>query len=195
MSKHIEKTLVVIKPDGVQRGLIGNVISRFEQRGLKIVAMKMTHATAEHVDGHYPKDEKWLERLGDKAIKSFQELNIDLKEAIGTDDKKEVGKILRQWTLTYMTESPVVTMVVEGLHAIDMVRKIVGATFPRDAEIGTIRGDFSVDSPVLADVKMRSIKNIIHASETKEEAAKEVKHWFSEEEIYDWSRADHAVMF
>jgi len=191
----IERTLVLVKPDGVQRGLIGEVIGRLEKRGLKIIALKMVKPTLEHLDEHYPKDEAWIERLGDKGFKVFAEYNINPKNHMGTDDKKEAGKMVREWLINYLTEAPVVALVIEGVHAIDMVRKIAGNTLPSKAEIGTIRGDYSVDSPAAANLEGRAIKNIIHSSETKEEAEHEIEHWFAAEEIIDYKRSDHVVMF
>jgi len=192
----IEKTFVMVKPDGVQRGLIGEVVSRFEKRGLKIIAMKMVKPTFEHLDKHYPSDEAWIARLGDKGFGVFAEYGIDPKEVMGTDNNLEAGKMVRKWLVEFMLEAPVVAMVIEGIHAIDMVRKITGATLPNKAEIGTIRGDFSVDSPAAANLSMRAVKNIVHASENTAEAEKEISHWFSEEEIFeDYIRADHAAMF
>ncbi len=191
----VERTFVMVKPDGVQRGLIGEVIRRFEQRGLKVVAIKMVKPTLEHISQHYPTDDAWITRLGEKGFKSFAEQGIDPMEVMGTTDQKEAGIQVRQWLMDYMTESPVVPMVVEGLHAIDMVRKIAGNTLPFKAELGTIRGDYSSDSPSSANVEKRAIKNIVHASETPEEAAHEISHWFSEEEIFDWDRPDHKAMY
>lgn len=196
MSKqHIERTLVLIKPDGVQRALIGNILTRFEQRGLKIVALKMIKPSLEHLDDHYPKDDKWLTRLGEKGFTVFEELGLDGEKIMGTGDKKKAGESVREWLLEYMNAAPVVAIAIEGIHAVQMVRKVVGPTLPNKAEIGTIRGDFSVDSPSAANVEKRAIKNLIHASETKEEAEKEISHWFSEEEIYEWDRPDHQAMF
>ena len=192
----IERTLAMVKPDGVERGLIGEVISRFEKRGLKVIGLKMVKPTLEHIDAHYPKDEAWISRLGDKGFNVFKEYGLDPKEVMGTDNNLEAGKLVREWLVNYMTEAPIVAMVIEGIHAIDMVRKIAGPTLPSKAEIGTIRGDFSVDSPAAANLNKRAIKNIVHASENKEEAANEIAHWFSEEEIFeDYLRADHAAMF
>ncbi len=190
-----DRTLVLVKPDGVQRGLIGEVMSRIEKRGLKIVALKMVKPTLEHLDEHYPKDEAWVERLGDKGFKIFEEYGINPKDYMGTDDRKEAGKMVREWLINYLTEAPVVAMVIEGVHAIDMMRKIAGNTLPNKADIGTIRGDFSVDSPAAANLDGRATKNIIHASENKQEAEHEITHWFAAEEIYDYKRSDHAVMF
>lgn len=191
----IQRTLVIVKPDAVQRGLIGEVISRLENRGLKIIALKMVKPSLEHVDEHYPKDEAWIERLGHKGFGVFEEYGIDPKEYMGTDSKKEAGIMVRNWLVNYLTEAPVVPMIVEGVHAIDMVRKIAGNTLPSKAEIGTIRGDYSVDSPAAANLEGRAIKNIIHASETPEEAEHEISHWFSGEEIFEYSLAHHTAMY
>ncbi len=191
----LERTFVMIKPDGVERGLIGEIVGRFERRGLKIVAMKMMKPSVEHVDLHYPKDEEWIHRLGGKGFKVFEEYGLDPKEHMGTSDQLEAGKMVRQWLIEYIADAPVVAMVVEGIHAIDMARKIVGSTLPSKAEIGTIRGDYSVDSPAAANLSGRSVKNLIHSSETPDETKNEIAHWFSEEEIHDYERADHAAMF
>ena len=191
----IERTLVIVKPDGVQRGLIGEVISRLESRGLKLIALKMVKPTLEHVDAHYPKDEAWIERLGHKGFTVFEQYNISPKEHMGTDDKKEAGKMVRQWLVDYLTEAPVVPMIIEGVHAIDNVRKIAGNTLPTKADIGTIRGDYSVDSPAAANLEGRAIKNIVHASENVEEADHEIAHWFAAEEIHSYELAHHAAMY
>lgn len=191
----IERTIVLVKPDGVQRGLIGEVIGRMEKRGLKIIALKMIKPTLEHIDNHYPKDEVWIERLGDKGFKVFGEYGINPKDKMGTENRKEAGKMVRKWLVDYMTEAPVVSMIVEGVHAIDMVRKLAGDTLPSKAIIGTIRGDFSVDSPDAANIEGRAIKNIMHASENKEEAEHEISHWFSQEDVFTYKRSDHTVMY
>lgn len=191
----LDRTFVMVKPDGVERGLVGDIVSRFEHRGLKIVAMKMMKPSIEHVDAHYPRDEVWIERLGEKGFSTFAEYGMNPKDVMGTDDKKEAGRMVREWLVNYIADAPVVAMVVEGVHAVDMVRKIVGATLPHKADIGTIRGDYSIDSPAAANLSGRAIKNLVHASENKEEAKHEIAHWFSEEEIYDYERADHSAMF
>jgi len=191
----IQRTVVLVKPDGVQRGLIGEVISRLEKRGLKIVALKMIKPTLEHVDNHYPKDAAWIERLGEKGFKVFDEYGLDPKEKMGTDNKKEIGTKVRKWLVDYMIEAPVVGMIIEGVHAIDMVRKLAGNTLPSKADIGTIRGDYSVDSPAAANLEGRAIKNIMHASETVEEAEHEIDHWFSQEDVFTYKRSDHTVMY
>lgn len=182
-----EKTYVMIKPDGVRKGLIGEVIKRFEQRDLKIVALEMFMPTREQIHGHYPQDEKWINRLGEKTAATYEKYGYDLKE-LGTTDLKEIGGMVREWLLDFMTSAPMVRMVVQGLHAVDVVRKIAGPTMPYLAEMGTIRGDFSIDSPALANKEKRAVMNIIHASETPEEAAHEIEYWFGKSPIHKYKR-------
>jgi len=195
MNPKEEKTLVLIKPDGVKRGLIGEIVHRFEQRGLKIIALKMIQAKKEQIDNHYPKDKKWIRRLGEKTLKNYQKYNYDPVKEVGSDDPDKIGEKVRNWLLDYMTSAPIVKIVVQGVHAIDMVRKIVGPTLPVDAEMGTIRGDFSVDSSDIANKEKRAIHNLIHASETPEEAEHEINFWFSPEEIHSYKRGEEEMMF
>ena len=183
-----EKTFVLIKPDGVQKGLIGEIIKRFEQRDLKIVALELFQPTAEEIDKHYPKDPAWITRLGEKSLGTYQQYNIDPKPILGTDDAVEIGKMVRGWIVDYMSSAPLVRMVVQGLHAVDMVRKIAGSTLPYQADMGTIRGDFSNDSPALANSEKRAVMNLIHASETPEEAKHEITHWFGNSKAHDYKR-------
>ncbi|HEY8109211.1 MAG TPA: nucleoside-diphosphate kinase [Patescibacteria group bacterium] len=190
-----ERTLVLVKPDGVMRGLTGEVIKRIERRGLKVVALKMVQVDRKHLEDHFPKEDSWMERLGEKGLKTFAEYKIDPKEHMGTDDKKQIGKIVKDSLFEYMTSGPIVALVIEGIHAIDMVRKLAGNTLPVFAEMGTVRGDFSVDSPAVANVEKRAIKNIMHASETPEEAANEIDLWFDKDEIHDYQRAEQSVAF
>lgn len=190
-----ERTLVLVKPDGVLRGLSGEVIQRIERRGLKVVAMKMVQVDRKHLEGHFPSEDSWMERLGEKGLKTFAEYDIDPKKHMGTDDKRQIGKVVKESLFEYMTSGPIVAMVVEGIHAIDMVRKLAGNTLPAFADMGTIRGDYSVDSPAVANVEKRAIKNIMHASETPEEAKNEIDLWFDKKEIHDYKRADESVAF
>lgn len=175
-----ERTFVMIKPDGVCKGLVGEIIRRFEQRDLKIVALEMFQPTHEQIDMHYPKDEKWITRLGEKTLSTYAKYNYDPIKELGTNNPKEIGATVRTWLMDYMTSAPVVRMVVQGIHAVDMVRKIAGNTMPYQADMGTIRGDFSNDSPALANTEKRAVMNLVHASETPEEAAHEISHWFGE---------------
>jgi nucleoside-diphosphate kinase len=190
-----EKTLVLIKPDGVKRGLIGEIISRIEQRGLKIIALKMFMPAREQIDEHYPKDPKWVRRLGEKTLATYEKYGYDAMAEMGTADPDEIGKNVREWLLDFMTSGPLVKMIVQGIHAVDMVRKLAGHTVPALAEMGTIRGDYSVDSAASGNRDKRAIHNILHASETPEEAVHEIEFWFSPEEIYEYKRAEEDIMF
>lgn len=191
-----ERTFAMIKPDGVMRGAVGDVIHRFEKVGLKIVAIKMLTPTAEMVRKHYPmSDEAWIERLGEKCISGFDSLECSILDVLGTDDKKKLGKNVTESLVEYMTSGPVVAMVIEGIQAIDMVRKLCGHTLPFKADVGTIRGDYSVDSPAVANAEQRSIHNIIHASENAGEAQNEIELWFPGEKISSYKLTGEMVMY
>jgi nucleoside-diphosphate kinase len=142
------------------------------------------------IDKHYPKDEKWIRRLGEKTASTYAKYNLDLKKELGTSDLYEIGKMVRDWMLDFMISGPVVKMAVQGLHAIDMVRKLCGNTMPFAAELGSIRGDFSVDSAALANSEKRPVYNLIHASENPEEAKHEIKLWFKTNEIHSYKRME-----
>lgn len=191
-----ERTYVMVKPDGVKRAVVGDIIHRFEKVGLKIVAMKMFVPTAEQVKKHYPmSDEAWVHRLGEKSVSGFDGLDVTPKEVFGTDDKDELGKGVVEGLVHYMTSGPVVAMVIEGIQAIDMVRKLCGNTLPFKADVGTIRGDYSVDSPTVANAEQRSIHNLIHASENSKEAETEIELWFGGEKIPSYDLTSEAVMY
>ncbi len=187
-----EKTLVLIKPDAVKRGLIGEIIGRVEKRELKVIALSMIWATKEQIDDHYPKNEKWIARLGEKTKETYKKYGFEVKKELNTQDSKEIGKMVRSWLIDFMTSGPLVKIIVKGVHAIDMVRKLAGNTMPALAEMGTIRGDFSVDSAAAANKEKRSVHNIVHASEDLEEAEHEIKFWFSPEEIHSYKRVEEA---
>jgi nucleoside-diphosphate kinase len=184
-----ERTFVMVKPDGVKKGLTGEIIRRFEQRDLKVVALEMFMPTKAQIDEHYPKDEAWRRRLGQKTLGTYAKYNIDPKTELGTADDLEIGNMVRSWLVEYMTSAPLVRMVIEGVHAVDMVRKICGATLPNMADMGTIRGDYSCDSPAVANSEKRCVTNLVHASETPEEAKHEIEHWFGKRDvIFDYQR-------
>ena len=183
-----ELTFVMIKPDGVRKGLIGEILKRFEQRDLKVVALEMFQPTHKEMDNHYPKSEAWINRIGERTASTYEKYGHDLKRDFGTTDLGKVGKTVRGWLVNYMVSAPLVKMVVQGVHSVDMVRKIVGATMPYQAEMGTIRGDYSADSAISANIEKRAIFNLIHASETPEEAAHEIKHWFGKKTIFKYKR-------
>jgi len=185
----IERTFVLIKPDAVQRGIVGQIIERFERVGLRIAALKLVWPTKEIVDEHYPNVEQWLRSVGEKALKGYEKQGKKVEE-----DPIEIGKRVKRMLLDYLTSGPVIAMVLEGNHAVKLVRKIVGPTEPLEAPPGTIRGDFTKDSYVSADTLGRSVRNIIHASDSKKEAEREIRIWFSESEIIDYERPDIYVI-
>lgn len=179
---------MLIKPDGVRKGLVGEIIKRMEQRDLKIVALEMFQPSRTEMDKHYPKDEKWLRRIGEKTTANYAKYDRDVKVDFGTSDLFKIGKTVRAWLIDFMISAPMVKMVVQGVHAVDMVRKIVGPTMPYMAEMGTIRGDFSADSAISANTEHRAVFNLVHASETPEEAKHEISHWFGKKAVFKYKR-------
>jgi nucleoside-diphosphate kinase len=155
----------------------------------------MIIASAEHAHSHYPNSEEWLRGMGEKTLDTYKKYDKDPVKEVGSDDPLEIGKKVAKWNVDFLTSGPMVAMVIQGIHAVDMVRKIVGKTIPAMAEMGTIRGDFSVDSPTLANAGKRAIHNVVHASGDQSEAAHELKHWFSESEINEYKRAEEDIMF
>ena len=180
----LEMTYCMVKPDGVTRGLIGEIIRRMEQRGLKIIAIEMIQPTHEEMNKHYPTDETWIRRVGQKTLSTYEKYGYDPIEELGTADDLEIGNMVREWLINFMISAPVVKMVVQGTHAIDMVRKLAGHTIPSMADVGTIRGDYSMESAVSANKGKRAIMNLVHASETPEEAEHEIAHWFNKDQIH-----------
>ncbi len=191
----MERTFVLIKPDAVQRGLIGEIIARIERTGLKVVALKMVKPTKEQALKFYPSDEQWLISVANKSLTVYKQLGLDPKKDFGTDDPVEIGKIIKDWLADFLASGPCVAMVIEGNRAVEVVRKIVGATRPYEAEPGTIRGDFSTDSPELANILKRPLRNLVHAADSKEIAEKEIKFWFNDNEIISYKRADEGIIY
>lgn len=161
-----ERTLILLKPDALQRGLAGEILQRFERVGLKMVATKMVSPDEKHYHEHYEGISQMISRRGQDAF---------------------------DVTLALMTSGPVIAIVLQGVEAISQVRKMVGETEPKSASPGTIRGDYSHISFAYADGHKKGIANLIHASGDPKEAAKEISHWFTEDEIYDYkiSHEDH----
>ncbi len=197
MEKHPKEeiTVMLVKPDGVKRGLVGEVIKRIEMRGLKIIAIKMVYAAEEQARDHYPSSDEWLIGMGKKTLGDYEKSGKNAVAEVGTSDPLEIGKMIAQWNVDYLTSGPVVAMVVKGIRAVDMVRKITGNTIPANADMGTVRGDFSVDAPILANLDKRAIHNVVHASGDQAEAAHEIEHWFTPEELHDYERAEEDIMF
>src|SRR3989475_12276195 len=159
-----ERTLIFLKPDGVQRGLVGEVVGRFERAGLKLVGMKMVWPDRPLLDRHYPREDNFLRTLGGKTKDAFSTYGLDVKKETGTDDPLEIGRRVRGWLIYYGSSGPGVAFVFEGIHAVSAARKIVGDTLPYRAAPSTIRGDLSVDSPTVAHGMKRPVGKPIHAS-------------------------------
>ncbi len=187
-----QRTLVIIKPDGVQRTLIGEIIRRYERVGLKMVGIKMLIPTPEKAREHYMVGgEEWLEMVGKKAAEAYAKKGE--KSPYATP--RENGEAILRANATYLSSGPVVAMVWEGAQAVPLVRKITGGTEPLSSDVGTIRGDFTLDSYGLADRDGRSIRNLIHASGDVEEAKKEIAIWFNDEELMSYRHLSEAILY
>lgn len=174
-----ERTLVILKPDSIQRGLIGEIIKRFESIGLKIVALKMAVPTREKIEQHYTLDPNWRLITGEKTIHAYENKGL----VPPSHDPLEISGVILENLKNYMTAGPVVFMVLQGAHAVKLVRKIVGGTEPLTSDVGTIRGDFVIDSYQMADIDGRAVRNLVHASGSVEEADSEIAHWFEKDEL------------
>ncbi len=193
MIKHPKKeqTLVIIKPDGVQRSLIGEVIKRYERVGLKLTAIKFLVPTEELVEQHYTIDPEWMKKVGEKSIKNY--LDKGLKPV--SDDPMVIGRNVLKRLKAYLTSGPVVAMVWEGAHSVSIVRKITGGTEPLTSDVGTIRGDFVLDSYQISDLDDRSTRNIVHASGNILEAENEILIWFKKNEIIDYRHISEEILY
>lgn len=191
---NIEKTFVMIKPDGVKRGLVGDIYSRFERIGLKMVAARMIIPTEDQARGNYPGTPEWIEGLGNKTHTNYEGNLEEIKKDLGTTDKTEIGTKIYDALVQYLTGNPVILSVWEGNHAVRVVQKLVGATDPTLADVGTIRGDYGFDTPQFAVKSGRVVfKNVIHTSDSVDEAEREIKHWFGDKYTYlgDYDRVDY----
>ena len=174
----MEKTLILVKPDGVARGLTGQIISRFERTGLKLVVLKMVHATVEQISTHYGENPEWIKGMGGKTLENYEKQGIDPASVFGTSDPLAIGKEIRQWLVSWMASGPIVAAVFEGNDAVEIGKKLAGHTLPVYAAPGTIRGDFSIESAALANAQKRPIQNTVHISVNTDDAKHEVSHWF-----------------
>jgi len=186
-----EKTLILIKPDGIQRSLIGEIVQRYERIGLKLVGIKMLVPTKEHIEKHYTLDSNWRRVTGEKTIKGYRDKGLEPP----SDDPLEITAAILKNLKKYMTSSPVIAMVWKGAHAVEIVRKITGGTEPLTSDVGTIRGDFVLDSYQMSDSDSRGIRNLIHASGSTEEAEKEIAHWFSTNELVNYKLVQEQILY
>jgi nucleoside-diphosphate kinase len=185
-----ERTLVIIKPDGVQRALLGAIITRLERTGLKFIAMKLLVPQAEQCWKHYNKDEEWFLKKGARVIEDRKAHNMLIeKEAM------EYGKDLIQANVDFFTSGPVLALVIEGNQSVAIVKKIVGGTEPTTSDVGTIRGDFTVDSYGLSSLDNRAVRNLVHCSDSQEEAERETPLWFKEDELIAYRLVGEQILY
>jgi len=186
-----ERTLIIIKPDGIQRSLVGEVIHRYERVGLKLVGVKMLIPTEKQIEEHYTLDPNWRRVTGEKTIASYKKKGQEPP----SEDPLAITAVILKNLKKYMTSGPVLAMVWQGAHAVELVRKLAGGTEPLTSDVGTIRGDFVIDSYRLSDGDDRAVRNILHASGTVDEAEMEIKHWFNEEEIYKYRLVSEQILY
>lgn len=194
-SRLYDRTLILLKPDAVQRGLIGKILARFEEAGLKVVGLKLVGASREFIAGHYPNTPEWIRGMGEKTLSSYKEHGVDPRAEVGTDDPLKIGEMVKGWNIDYLTSGPILAVVLEGMHAIAVVRKMCGNTLPAKAEPGTIRGDLATTSPIVANELKRAVRNLIHASSDAQEAEHEINYWFKPQEITPYTLTDEGAMF
>lgn len=186
-----ERTLVVIKPDGVQRSLVGEIIKRYERVGLKLVGVKMVVPTEEFVEKHYTIDPEWRRITGEKRIKAAKAKG----ENLPSEDPLEITRIVLDKLKKYLSSGPVVALVWQGAHAVELVRKITGGTEPRTSDVGTIRGDFVLDSYIMADEDGRAVRNLVHASGSVSDAEKEIELWFKNNEVLSYRLVQEQILY
>lgn len=184
----MERTFVMIKPDAMKKNLAGEIIKRYQEAGLRIVGIKAVFPHKELAEKHYPDHEKQIVGMGKKTIESCKERGESetLIDLFNTEDPKEIGLVLREWLITFITSHPVIAIVLEGEDAVQKVRKMTGFTDPSKAEKGTIRGDLGTDAIHIANKEKRATENLVHASGNLEEAKNEICLWFNDEEIIDY---------
>lgn len=186
-----ERTLIILKPDVIQRQIIGEILTRFERKGLKVVAMKLVTPSRELVSKHYSDDKAYLEEVGNKGIVSAKERGEDLGDLTAL----EIGARVRMWNVEYLSCGPVLAVVLEGAHVIASVRKLIGKSNPVDADVGTIRADFTPDSFLLSNAQGRTTRTMIHASDSVENANREIALWFSKDEILSYETAIEKILY
>ncbi len=176
-----ERTLVILKPDAIQRGLIGDLLKRFENTGLKLIAMKMIVPKEDLVWQHYNKDEAWFQSKGEKLVENLKAAGLPVeKEAI------EYGREIIGALVKFMTASPVIPMVWEGNQSVSIIKKIVGSTEPATSAVGTIRGDYTLDSYEISNLDGRAVRNLVHCTDDPSESEREISLWFNSEELINY---------
>lgn len=186
-----ERTLVLIKPDGVQRSLVGEIVRRFERAGLKLVGLKMLVPSPAHIEAHYTLDPNWRKLTGEKTIKGYESKGLTPPSR---DPIEITGRILAGLK-KYLASGPVIVLALQGAHAVNIVRKLVGGTEPLTSDVGTIRGDFVLDSYEMSDKDGRAVRNLVHASGSVEEANRELSHWFKNDELTNYRLVQEQILY
>lgn len=181
--ERIERTLVLVKPDGVRRRLVGTIIRWFEKTGFALVGLKLIQPTRQRVDAHLPRSAEWFNEVGTRALEWCREKKLNPIEIYGSDVSVEIGRAVRNWNFAYLTSGPIVALVLEGEEAVAAVRQIVGHSFPDRARRGTIRCDFGQDTASASSCEHRACRNVAHASSDLAEAEREIRVWFSPGEL------------
>lgn len=185
-----ERTFVILKPDAVQRSLMGELIHRIERTGLKMVAAKFLVPTREQSLTHYNKDEAWFLKVGTRNLNERKEKGLPVEKS-----EIEYGKDILEGNVKFLTSSPVLAMVFQGNRAVEIVKKQVGGTEPLTSDVGTIRSDYTIDSYALSGADGRCVRNLIHCSDMVEEAEREIKVWFKEEEIVQYTHLNEKILY
>jgi len=186
-----EQTFVIIKPDGVQRSLVGEIIGRFERAGLKLVAMKLGVPAEAQCWEHYKKDDVWFESKGGLILENRKKMGKPVEKSAIEYGRDIIGVLVK-----YMTASPVVMMVWEGNQSVAVVKKLVGGTEPTTSDVGTIRGDFTIDSYHIADFDgSRALRNIIHCTDNPTESQREIDIWFKSEELVQYRLVQEQILY
>ncbi len=185
-----ERTLVLLKPDAVSRHLVGEIIQRFERKNLKIIGLKMVWPTKEQTGRHYAEDEEWYLDTGGRTLKNYEDQGVKLSLTA-----REMGVKIREINMENLSAGPVVAIALEGAHVVESARKMRGQTSPRSSQPGTIGFDYSVDSYELADRGGWAVRNIIHCSDSSENANRELMIWFEEHELLSFETAHSRVVY
>ncbi len=185
-----ERTLVLLKPDAVSRHIVGEIMQRFERKNMKIVGMKMIWPTSEKAGQHYADDEEWYEDTGGKTVANYKKQGIDTGMTA-----REMGVKIRDTLMESLTAGPIVALVLEGAHVIELARKMRGSTSPRDGEPGTIGFDYTLDSYELSDSGGWSIRNVMHCSDSVENANREIAVWFDVDEVLNYETSGSRIMY
>ena len=190
MANKKERTFVMVKPDGVQRTLVGDIIKRFERTGLKLVALKLTLLSEETLWKHYDKDDTWFESKGANIIVDREKAGVPVEK-----DALEYGKDIIRALIGFMTAGPSVIMVWEGNESVAVVKKLVGGTEPATSDVGTIRGDYTIDSYAICAVDDRAVRNLVHCSDQPEEAEREIALWMTKDDLVDYRLVQEQILY